>query len=147
MLLAGGQRKEPFWDIPVPSLLIKACPQAKILYPDEILSNASFLLMPYYHIEWVSEVVQLCQLFATPWTVAHQALPSMKFSRQEYWGGLPFPSPRHLPDPGIEHGSPTSWANALPFEPPGNPILTAYYSNSFYLGNHVQLSRKNYKAY
>ena len=47
-------------------------------------------------------------LFATPWTVAHQAPPSMKFSRQEYWSGLPFPSPGDLPDPGIEPRSPTS---------------------------------------
>ena len=46
------------------------------------------------------------QLFATPWTVAHQAPPSMAFSRQEYWSGLPFPSPGDLPNPGMEPGSP-----------------------------------------
>ena len=46
------------------------------------------------------------QLFATPWTVAYQAPLSMGFSRQEYWSGLPFPSPGDLPDPGIEPGSP-----------------------------------------
>ena len=40
-------------------------------------------------------------------TVAHHALPSMGFSRQEYWSGLPFPSPEDLPNPGIELGSPT----------------------------------------
>ena len=45
-------------------------------------------------------------LFATPWTVAYQALPSMGFSRQEYWSGFPFPSPGDLPNPGIEPGSP-----------------------------------------
>ena len=45
-------------------------------------------------------------LFVTPWTIAHQAPPSMGFSRQEYWSGLPFPSPGDLPDPGIEPGSP-----------------------------------------
>ena len=44
-------------------------------------------------------------LFAIPQTVAHQAPLSMGFSRQEYWSGLPFPSPRNLPDPGIEHVS------------------------------------------
>ena len=44
--------------------------------------------------------------FATPWTVAYQAPPSMAFSRQEYWSGLPFPSPGDIPDPGIEPGSP-----------------------------------------
>ena len=42
-----------------------------------------------------------------PWTVAYQAPPSMRFSRQEYWSGVPFPSPGDLPDPGIEPGSPT----------------------------------------
>ena len=46
------------------------------------------------------------QLFATPWTVAHQAPPSMGFSRQEYWSGLPLPSPGDLPNPGIEPGTP-----------------------------------------
>ena len=46
------------------------------------------------------------RLFATPWTVAYQAPPSMGFSRQECWSGLPFPSPGDLPDPGIELGSP-----------------------------------------
>ena len=46
-------------------------------------------------------------LFATPWTVACQVLPSMAFSRQEYWSGLPFPSPGDLPNPGIEPGCPT----------------------------------------
>ena len=46
-------------------------------------------------------------LFVTPWTVAYHAPPSMGFSRQEYWSGLPFPLPEDLPDPGIEPGSPT----------------------------------------
>ena len=46
------------------------------------------------------------QLFATPWTVAYQVPLSMGFSRQEYWSGLPFPSPGDLPNPGIEPGSP-----------------------------------------
>ena len=47
------------------------------------------------------------RLFATPWTVAYHSPPSMGFSRQEYWSGLPFPSPEDLPNPGIEPGSPT----------------------------------------
>ena len=62
------------------------------------------------------------QLFVTPWTVAYQAPPSMGFSRQEYWSGLPFPSPGDLPDPGIEPRSPTLQADALPSEPPGKPV-------------------------
>ena len=57
------------------------------------------------------------QLFATPWTVACQAHLSMEFSRQEYWSGLPFPSPGELPNPGIEPGSPALQAGALPSEP------------------------------
>ena len=51
--------------------------------------------------------VSRVQLFVTPWTVAYQAPPSMGFSRQEYWSGLLFPSPRDIPDPGIELRSPT----------------------------------------
>ena len=62
------------------------------------------------------------QLFATPWTVAYQAPPSIAFSRQEYWSGLPFPSPGDLPDPGVEPGSPSFQADALTSEPPGKPV-------------------------
>ena len=61
------------------------------------------------------------RLFAIPWTVAYQAPPSMEFSRQEYWSGLPFPSPGDLPDPGIKPRSPALQADALPSEPPGKP--------------------------
>ena len=60
--------------------------------------------------------------FATLWTVAHQAPQSVGFSRQEYWSGLPFPSPGDLPNPGIEPRSPTLQADALTSEPPGKPI-------------------------
>ena len=60
------------------------------------------------------------QLFGTPWTAAHQASPSMEFSRHEYWSEVPFPSPGDPPDPGIEPRSPTLQAEALPSEPPGN---------------------------
>ena len=61
------------------------------------------------------------RLFATPWTVAYQVPPSMGFSRQEYWSGLPFPSPGDLSDPGIESGSPAFQADALTSEPPEKP--------------------------
>ena len=60
------------------------------------------------------KLLSLVQLFATPWTVAYQAPPSVGFSRQEYCSGLPFPSPQDLPNPGIELGSPASQADALP---------------------------------
>ena len=57
----------------------------------------------------------------TPWTVACQAPLSMEFSRQEYWNGLPFPSPGDLPSAVIEPGSPALQADSLPSEPPGKP--------------------------
>ena len=63
------------------------------------------------------------RLFATPLTVAYQAPPSIGFSRQEYWSGLPFPFPGDLPNPGIEPGSPTLEADALTSEPPGKPVV------------------------
>ena len=62
------------------------------------------------------------RLFGTSWTVVYKAPLSMKFSRQEYWSGLPFPSPEDLPDPGIEPRSPALKADALPSEPPGKLI-------------------------
>ena len=58
------------------------------------------------------------RLFATPQTIAYQVPPSMGFSRQEYWSGLPFPSPADLPNPGIEPRSPALQTDALPSEPP-----------------------------
>ena len=58
------------------------------------------------------------QLSVTPWTAACQAPLSMGFSKQEYWSGLPFPSPGDLPDPGIEPGSSSLQADSLPSEPP-----------------------------
>ena len=66
------------------------------------------------------------RLFATPWGVAYQDPPSMGFSRQEYWSGLPFPSPGDLPNPGIEPGSPALRADALPSEPLGKTIFRVY---------------------
>ena len=63
------------------------------------------------------------RLFATPWTVALQAPPSMGFSRQEYWRGLPFPAPRDLPHPGNEPRSPALQADSLPLSRLGSPSL------------------------
>ena len=65
------------------------------------------------------------RLLQTPWTVAGQAPLSMDFSRQEYWSGLPFPSPGYFLDPGIKPRSPALQADALPSEPPGKPIREA----------------------
>ena len=61
-------------------------------------------------------VAKSCLTLVTPWTVACQAPLSMGFSRQEYWSGLPFPSPGDLPDLGIEPGSPVLQADSLPTE-------------------------------
>ena len=71
------------------------------------------------------------QLFVTPWTVAYQVPLSMGFSRQEYWSGLPFPSPGDLPDPGIEPRSPTS--EALPSELPVENMYCQDRRRSWYL--------------
>ena len=71
-----------------------------------------------------AQLLSRIQLFATPWTGAHQAPPSMGFPKQEYWSGRPCPPPRGLPDPGIAPGSPVSPALAGRFfttEPPGKP--------------------------
>ena len=61
--------------------------------------------------------------FATPWTITYQAPLSTGFPRQEYWSGLPFPSPGGLPNPGIEAGSLALQANSLPSEPPKKPRM------------------------
>ena len=76
------------------------------------------------------------QLFATPWTVAYQAPPSMGFSRQECWSGLPFPSSGDLPNPGIEPGSPALQADTLLSEPPGKPknVTETHQSKSLLIG-------------
>ena len=66
------------------------------------------------------------RLFATPWTLAHQAPPSMGLSRQEYWSGLPFPSPGDLPDPEIKPRSTALQADTLNSEPPGKPSKLLY---------------------
>ena len=85
------------------------------------------------HVHQVGDAIQPSHTLSTPsppdfnlshhhpWTVAHQASLSMGFSRQEYWSGLPFPSPGNLPNPGIKPRSPTLQADALTSEPPGKP--------------------------
>ena len=68
-------------------------------------------------------IVQSCPTLATLRTIACQAPLSMVFSRQEYWTGLPFPSPEDLPDPGIAPGSPALQADSLLTELPGEPFV------------------------
>ena len=87
--------------------------------------------LPTWHV-WMSQVctnwsevksLSRVQLSATPWKVTYQAPWSMGFSRQEYWSGLPFPSPGDLPNPGIEPGSPALQTEALPSEPLGKRTM------------------------
>ena len=74
-------------------------------------------------------------LFATPCTVAYETPPSMEFSRQEYWSGLPFSSSRDLPDPGIKQGYPALQADALPSEAPGKPRLQGRHFTKYFFGS------------
>ena len=79
--------------------------------------NVGFGRMGQHQVWVCGGLVTSCvRLSATPWTVACQAPLSMEFSRQEYWSGLPFPSPRDLPDPGIEPRSPALQVDSLPTE-------------------------------
>ena len=77
--------------------------------------------------KWKVKSLSRVWLFATLWTIDYQAPPSMGFSRQEYWSGLPFPSPGDLPDPGTEPGSSALQADALLSEPPGKPMRYIFF--------------------
>ena len=74
----------------------------------------------YARVQLLSHV----RLFAAPWTVAHQVPLSMEFSRQEYWNGFPFPSPRDLPDPEIEPVSPALAGRFFTTESPAKSFYT-----------------------
>ena len=74
-------------------------------------------------MKWKWKLLSHVQLCVTPWTVARQAPLSVEFFRQEYWGGLPFPSPADLPKPGTEPRSPALQADSLLPEPPGKALL------------------------
>ena len=94
------------------------------IFPNSIRSGYTF----HIHLKVKVKVRQLSRvgLSVTPWIVAQQVLPSMGFSRQEYWSGLPFPSPGDLPSSGIEPASPALQADALTSEPPGIPPTYIY---------------------
>ena len=81
------------------------------------------LFSAFYVVQWLSCV----QFFAPPWTIAHQAPPPIGFSRQEYWNGLPFPSPGDLSHPGMEPGSPALQADSLPTKPLGKSLIWVLY--------------------
>ena len=77
------------------------------------------------------------RLFVTSWTVAHQALLSMGFSRQEYWSELPFSTPRDLPDSGIEFTFPA--LDSLPLSHLGGPHIPRTWVQIIYLAKSLQL--------
>ena len=88
------------------------------------MNNVMYLL---YHV-WKKRQTSFHKIFVTqlcliPWTAAHQAPLSMGFSGQEYWSGLPFPSPGDLPDPGIEPTPPALTGGFFTTAPPGKPKI------------------------
>ena len=94
-----------------------------------VITNHTYLDLKWYssYYEQVKMIVaQSLSYSATPWTIACQAPLSMEFSRQEYWSGLPYPSPGDLLDSGIEPGSPALQVDSLPSEPPGKPNMEYY---------------------
>jgi len=101
-------------------LYYKKCCISNLILTHFYFSILQFFEMSLFALESERKKVTLLscvRLFVTPWTVAYQALPSMGFSRQGYWSGLPFPSPGDLPDPRIETRSPALQTDALPSEP------------------------------
>ena len=113
--------------------LLISIPCAFILLESTLRLPFSSLFHPVYQPDLLvqsphcqvkpSEIAQLCLTLFDPMDCNLQAPPSMGFSRQEDWSGLPFLSPQDLPDPGIEPRSPALQADALPSEPPGKPTL------------------------
>ena len=92
-----------------------------IIYSNKCLARYSNSVLTALQVLVLA--AQLCSVdsLRPPWTVARQAPLSMELSRQEYWGGLPLPSPGDLPNPGIEPGSPILQADSFLSEAPGKP--------------------------
>ena len=108
-------------------------PQGKTLY-----SFAHSFPIDHYRVLrrvpygiWKVKSLSCVWLFVTLWTIAYQAPPSMGFSRQGYWSGLPFPSPGDAPNPGIKPRSPSLQTDALPSELPGKPRKLEWAATSF----------------
>ena len=80
----------------------------KVVKADKRMMNRIDNLVMRYRLGAVDKTMN--EHFGTPWTIACQSSLSMRFSRQEYWSGLPFPPPGEFPNPGIEPRSPVSWA-------------------------------------
>ena len=117
-----------------PSCLQPSCPHCPLIHQYSYTASTHLFLRPtFFCLVW--SVV--AKSFATLWIVAHQAPLSMEFPRQEYWCGLPFPSPGDLPDPGIELASSTLAGGFCTTEPPGTPhffcLVNVYLSPRFQL--------------
>ena len=107
---AGGHRFDP-WSRKIPHATgqLSPCPTPTEPTCHQLLKSTCPRTCEKVKVKSLSQV----QLFGTPWTIAYQAPPSLGFSRQEYWSGLPFPSPRDLPNPGIQPGPPALWTDTL----------------------------------
>ena len=123
----GAQEYRSGWPIPSPGELpdpgITQGPPA--LHADYLPAEPPG--KPHLYYTYIHTSLIRVQLFVIPWTVAHHAPLSMEFSRQEYWSGLPFPSPECLSNPGIEPSSPALQVDSLLSEPPGMYIFTVIY--------------------
>ena len=95
-------------------------PNLRSVEPPQVLADCSFMVSSIHACMCVLSRVRL---FMTPGTVAHQAFLSTGFSRQEYWSGLPFPSPGDLPNPGIKPTSPALAGRFLTPVPPAKPLV------------------------
>ena len=116
------------WEIQLKILyyIVECCCESS-LKSSHCSNNNNKPVIMYSEVKSLSRV----QLFATPWTVAYQAPPSMGFSRQKYWSGVPFPFPGDLPDPGIEPWSPAFQADTLTSEPPGKSWVAISFSSAW----------------
>ena len=121
-------------------ILMLFCLIHKSLYMLHLLCTLHALSLSRASLSDNFPVVQLLcrvRLFATPWTIAHQVLLSMGFPRQEYWSGLSFSSPGHLPDSGIKHVAPALADEFFFFflttEPPGKPDHLPTFCQNFSL--------------
>ena len=85
---------------------------------ERLMGLCSVFVEPIFLLGCVSRSI-MSDSFASSWSVANQAPLSLGFSRQEYWSGLPFPTPGDLPNPGIKARSPALQADSLPAEPQG----------------------------
>ena len=118
----------------VPPTILRLCPGVLFLRVPQPAEERMHLLAIVFTHQTVLCMLSHVLLFATPWAVAHQAPPSMGFPRQEYWCGLPFPSPGDLPDTGIKSKSPESAALAGGFftpEPTMKPVYVYTYVYSY----------------